>query len=46
MFNDIELIPTTTIAHITYLRNWALVVSIITIKFMVDQCLSLFEALT
>jgi len=42
---DIELILTMTIAPITYLRNWALVVSIIIIRSMVNQCSFLFGAL-
>jgi hypothetical protein len=35
-FNGIKLISTFTIALIAYLRNWALVVSIIVVRFMVD----------
>jgi hypothetical protein len=45
-FCDIELIPTATIAPTAYLRSWALVASIITTRFMVDQCPFLLEALT
>jgi len=44
-FGDIGFILTATIAPTTYLRNWALVTSIIAIKFMVDQCHFLLEAL-
>jgi hypothetical protein len=44
-FNGIELTPTATITPITYLKSWVLVISIIVIKFMVDQCPFLFEAL-
>jgi len=36
MFDGIEFILTTTIAHITYLRNWTFVASIIAIRFMFD----------
>jgi hypothetical protein len=35
-----------TIAPTFYLRSWALVVSIIAVRFMVDQHPFLFEALT
>jgi hypothetical protein len=41
----ISLILTSTIAPTTYLGDWALVVSIITVRFMVDQCPFLFETL-
>ncbi len=34
-----------TIALVTYLRSWALVASIITTRFMIDQCPFLLEAL-
>jgi hypothetical protein len=44
-FDDIELILITTIALTTYLWSWALVVSIIAIRFMVDQCPFLLKAL-
>ncbi len=37
IFNGIEFIPIATIAPITYLGSWALVVSIIVVRFMVDQ---------
>ncbi len=36
---------TSTIALIAYLESWALVISIITAKFMVDQCPFLCEVL-
>jgi hypothetical protein len=45
-FNGIGFIRTTTITLITYLGKWALVVSIIAIKFMIDQHPFLFGALT
>jgi hypothetical protein len=45
-FDGIGLILIATITLVTYLRNWALVASIIVIRFMVDQCPFLFEALT
>jgi hypothetical protein len=44
-FSGIEFIPTTTIVPTTYLRNWAFVISIITVRFMIDQCFFFFEAL-
>jgi hypothetical protein len=44
-FGGIGFIPTTIIALTTYLGNWALVVSIIIVKFMVDQCFFLLKAL-
>jgi hypothetical protein len=44
-FSGIELIPTTTITSIAYLVNWALVDSIIIVRFMVNQHLFLLEAL-
>ncbi len=37
IFSDIKLILTSSIAPITYLKNWALVASIIVVRFMVDQ---------
>jgi hypothetical protein len=43
--NGIGLILTTTITLVIYLGSWALVVSIIAIKFMVDQHPFLFESL-
>jgi hypothetical protein len=43
--SGIDLIPTSTITPTTYLRNWALVALIIAVRFMVDQCPFLFEAL-
>ncbi len=45
-FNGIGLILTSTIAPIAYLKSWALVVLVIVVRFMVDQCLFLLEALT
>jgi hypothetical protein len=44
-FGGIRLILTTTIAPATYLGKWAFIVSIITIKFIVDQHPFLLEAL-
>ncbi len=44
-FSGVELISTSTIAPIAYLRSWALVALVIVIRFMVDQCPFLFEAL-
>jgi hypothetical protein len=43
-FDDIGLILIATITP-NNLRNWALIILIITIKFMVDQYPFLFEAL-
>jgi hypothetical protein len=37
IFNGVGFILTSTIAPIAYLGNWALVASIIVVKFMVDQ---------
>jgi hypothetical protein len=45
-FGGIGLIPMATITSSTYLRSWALVASIVAIRFMVDQHPFLFEALT
>ncbi len=45
IFKGVELISTSIIAPIVYLRNWALVVSVIVVKFMVDQWLFFLEAL-
>jgi hypothetical protein len=45
-FGGVGFIPTSTIAPIAYLKSWALVVLIIDVRFMVDQCLFLLEALT
>jgi hypothetical protein len=45
-FNGFELILMTVIIPTTYLRSWALVVSIIVDRFMVYQCPFLLEALT
>jgi hypothetical protein len=45
IFGGIRFILMTTIALTTYLRSWALVTSIIAIRFMVDQCFFFLEAL-
>jgi hypothetical protein len=45
-FGGVGLILTTTITPVIYLRSWALVVSIIVVKFMIDQHPFLFKALT
>jgi hypothetical protein len=45
-FGNIGFILTITIAPTTYLGSWALVASIIDVRFMVDQCFFLLEALT
>ncbi len=45
ILGGISLISTSTIAPITYLKNWALVVSIIVIRLMVNQRPFLLEAL-
>jgi hypothetical protein len=44
-FNGVEILLTSTIALIAYLGCWALIVSVITIRFMVGQCLFLLEDL-
>ncbi len=44
-FSGIKLILTSTITPITYLRSWAHVVSIIVVKFMVNQHPFFLEAL-
>jgi hypothetical protein len=46
VFNDIGFIPTTTITLIAYLGSWALIVSIIVARFMVDQCPFFLKTLT
>jgi hypothetical protein len=46
IFGGIELILIASITPIAYLRNWAFVVSIIAIRFMVDERLFLLEVLT
>jgi hypothetical protein len=38
-FYGIGPMSATTITPTTYLRSWAVVVPIINVKFMVDQCL-------
>jgi hypothetical protein len=45
VFGSICFIPTTTITPTTYLKRWAFVVSIIVVKFMVDQHPFIFETL-
>ncbi len=45
VFGDIEVILIVTIILTTYLKNWVLVVSIIIVRFMVNQCPFLFKAL-
>jgi hypothetical protein len=45
-FGGIKFILTTTMIPTTYLWSWALVASIIVVRFMVDQRPFLFEALT
>ncbi len=45
VFSGIGLIPIATIILATYLRNWAHVISITIVKFMVNQCPFLFETL-
>jgi len=44
-FGGVKLISTSTITPTTYLKSWALVVSIIIARFMIDQCPFLLEAL-
>jgi hypothetical protein len=44
-FGGVKFISTSTITPTTYLKSWALVVSIIIARFMIDQCPFLFEAL-
>jgi hypothetical protein len=45
ILGGISFISTSTIAPTTYLKSWALVVSIIVARFMVNQCPFLVEAL-
>jgi len=45
-FGGIGFIPIATITLTTYLKSWALVISIIIIKFMVDQCFIFLKILT
>jgi hypothetical protein len=45
-FGGGNLILTSTIALVAYLKNWAFIISTIATRFMVDQCPFLFEALT
>jgi hypothetical protein len=45
IFGGVEFILTSTIAPTTYLGSWALVVSIIVVRFMVDHRPFLLEAL-
>jgi hypothetical protein len=44
-FGIIKFIPITTIAPVAYLKDGPLVASIIVVKFIIDQCPFLFEAL-
>ncbi len=44
-FDGVGFISTSTITPIAYLGNWAFVVSIIVVRFMVDQCIFLLRAL-
>jgi hypothetical protein len=44
-FGDIGCIPTITITLTTYLGSWALVISIIIVRFMVNQCPFFFKTL-
>jgi hypothetical protein len=44
-FGGMELILIITIIPTTYLKNWAFVVLIIVVSFMIDQCLFLLETL-
>jgi hypothetical protein len=44
-FGGIKIIPITTIAPTSYLRNWAFITSFIAVMFMVDQRPFLLEAL-
>jgi hypothetical protein len=44
--DGINFISTSTITLTTYLMNYAIVVSIIAARFMVNQCPFLLEALT
>jgi hypothetical protein len=44
-FGGVELISTSTITPTSYLRDWTFVALIIVVKFMVEQCPFLFEAL-
>jgi hypothetical protein len=45
-FGGVKLILTSTIALVACLGNWALVVLVIVVKFMVDQWFFLLKALT
>ncbi len=45
-FSGVRFILTSTIAQVVYLGSWALVALVIIIRFMVDQCPFLLEALT
>jgi len=44
-FGGVGFISTSTITPITYLKSWALIVLVITIRFMIDQRPFLLEAL-
>jgi hypothetical protein len=45
-FGGIDFISITTIAPMLYLKSWAFVASIVTVRFMVDQCPLFLEVLT
>jgi hypothetical protein len=45
-FNGVKLISTSTIALTIYLGSWALIILVIAIRFMVDQCPFLLKGLT
>jgi hypothetical protein len=45
-FNGIEFKSTATITSTNYLKNWALLTSVIAVRYMVDQHPFLLEALT
>jgi hypothetical protein len=46
VLGSIKFIPTITIAPTIYLGKWALIVSIIVVRFMVNQHPFIFETLT
>jgi hypothetical protein len=46
IFDGVKLVSTSTITPATYLGSWALIISIIVVRFMVDQHPFLLEALT
>ncbi len=45
-FGGVRFILTSTITHVAHLGNWAFVTSIIVVRFMINQCPFLLEALT